>query len=360
MYLLRQRICCRQLFSPSNPSRNCRYVPSPINTFQTTGVICLQFRLKSSNRKKQRLHQQPQSSHPVLPSPQQQNTRPQAPPKPRRSRPVDPITPSRTLPIINQVYRKQTPAAEFFADLRNWRYSAWFLTILVNSTTFVIFIFWAREAFHAKELKDAKMAEEDKLGVDKLGEKNEDGKYVVGTIQDTRYVTPGQEWLLDNFTVTPINLREGRYWTLFTSLFSHQLPAHAAINMIAAHYLFKNLCPAYGTVPVGVTFLVGGIVGNLLICLWMGKRGGHVYDEKFPGQFFGGLGMSGATLSLLGFGCAVHPKWVVKIYGVIPINASYILIAAWFYEAFQYWRQTGWDKIQSSVLIYCNCWLTVA
>jgi membrane associated rhomboid family serine protease len=165
----------------------------------------------------------------------------------------------------------------------------------------------------------------------------------------TRFITPGQEYLLENFTVTPINLREGRYWTVLTGIFSHQLPIHAFFNVIASHLMFTGLSPVFGTIPLAVTFLVGGVAGNLMTVAWMSKRGGKAFDERYPGQFYGALGMSAANLSVLGFAGAVYPSWVIKVYGMIPIKLSHVIIATWVFEALQYWRETGWDKIQSSV-----------
>ena len=62
--------------------------------------------------------------------------------------------------------------------------------------------------------------------------------------------------------------------------------------------------------------------------------------------------MSAANLSLLGFAAAVYPKWVAQLYGVIPVKISYVIIGAWVVEAFRYWKQEGWDKIQSSVCTF--------
>jgi hypothetical protein len=59
--------------------------------------------------------------------------------------------------------------------------------------------------------------------------------------------------------------------------------------------------------------------------------------------------MSAANLSLLGFAAAVYPKWVIQLYGVIPVKISYVIIGAWVVEVFRYWKQEGWEKIQSSV-----------
>lgn len=83
----------------------------------------------------------------------------------------------------------------------------------------------------------------------------------------------------------------------------------------------------------------------------MTKRGKDNFITKYPGQFFGGLGMSAANLSLLGFAASLRPTWVIRIWGVIPIKISWVIIGAWVVEAIQYWNQEGWEKIQSAVWI---------
>jgi membrane associated rhomboid family serine protease len=241
----------------------------------------------------------------------------------------------------NRIYARLSPTGEFIQDLVEWRRSKYFLSILINSAAFVIFCMWLHEAHLSKEAKEASVE----------GEDNEKGKYVAGTTEDTRFITPGQEWMLDNFTLTPINIREGRYWTLVTSMFSHQLPIHAGVNIVVSHFLLTTLCPVFGTIPVGLAFFVGGVSANIMSVAWMGKRGKSVYKEKYPGQFFGVLGMSGGIYAVLGFGGAAYPHWYVDIFHVWPVKISYVVIFAWLFEAFQYWRHTGWEKIQSSVQI---------
>jgi len=58
--------------------------------------------------------------------------------------------------------------------------------------------------------------------------------------------------------------------------------------------------------------------------------------------------MSAANLGVLGFAAAVRPNWVFKVYGVVPIRVSWVVVGAWLFEAVQYWRGTEWDKIQSA------------
>lgn len=228
---------------------------------------------------------------------------------------------------------------EFFQDIKNWRGSRYLLSILINGIAVVIFSFWTWEAHLSDQAK--KESESSEIG--------EHGKLVTDATDKTTFITPGQEWLLDNFTVTPINIREGRWWTLVTSLFSHQSPSHAAFNMMCSHLMLTSLCPVFGTIPVAVSFLVGGVAGNGIIVAWMSKRGGDSYEERYPGQLFGGLGMSTSNFSLLGFGAAAYPNWTISLWSVIPVKISYVVIGTWVIEASRYFMQTGWEKIQSSV-----------
>jgi membrane associated rhomboid family serine protease len=246
------------------------------------------------------------------------------------------------------MYEKLTGFGEFIADLKNWRKSRLLLTILINGTAFIIFCLWVHEA-HKSAKAQSLLKNRDPSNADDTEPDANAGKLVSGTVQDERFLTPGQEWLLDNFTVTPINFREGRYWTVFTAIFSHQLPAHTFLNMLCSHLLLTGLTPLFGTLPVATTFLAGGIGANLVVTMWMAKRGKDNFIEKYPGQFFGGLGMSAANLSLLGFAASVHPKWVIRVWGVVPVKISWVIIGAWVFEAIQYWNQEGWEKIQSSV-----------
>ena len=245
---------------------------------------------------------------------------------------------------MDVIYEKPTAIGSILIDLKNWRHSRLLLTIVVNSAAFIVFSLWTLEAHNAAKGKE-RLDDNQSTGA-----KDESaGRYVPGTTTEKRFLTPGQEWLLDNFTVTPLNFREGRYWTYFTSIFSHQLPSHTFVNMLASHFLFTGLAP-FGTIPVAGAFFVGGITANIIMSAWMIKRGSTNFDEKYPGQFYGGLGMSAANLSLLGFAAAVYPKWVIQLYGVIPIKISYVIIGAWVVEVFRYWQQEGWEKIGSSVL----------
>jgi hypothetical protein len=315
------------LYGIHPPPSIAAYFPRTLNP---TG-FALQIRLKS---RKSNFNRPSASPPPSNASPASNPSSAYSPP------PIRPIRPHKTVDVI---YEKPTEIGSIFVDLKNWRHSRLLLTIVVNSAAFIVFCLWTWEAHKASKAKEKLDNGESNGSADEST-----GKYVPGTTTATRFVTPGQEWLLDNFTVTPLNYREGRYWTYLTSIFSHQLPSHTFVNVLVSHLLFTGLAP-FGTIPVAGVFLLGGITSNIIISSWMVKRGSTNFDEKYPGQFYGGLGMSAANLSVLGFAAAVNPKWVVQLYGVIPIKISYVVIGAWFFEVFRYWKQDGWEKIQSSV-----------
>jgi membrane associated rhomboid family serine protease len=346
MLLARQRLILsygRLVLQSPSPITFCRYrLPGRLSAIQV--------RLKSINRKSagrtQRGGQQrPAAENDTINTLSSQNNRwpkkdsTQNARLPSKDSELQPIRPGK--PKQAEVFEQLTSKSQMIFDFINWRYSRIFLTVVLNSTAFIVYCMWTYEAYKASQAKEAI----------KRGETVDParGRLVTESEGKEKFLTPGQEWLLDNFTVTPINLREGRYWTVITSLFSHQLPLHIVGNMVFCHVLCTSLCPRVGTVPIALAFLIGGVSGNLMTVLWQGKRGGTSYDEKYPGQFFGTLGMSGANYAMMGFGTTAWPNWFISVFGVWRIRVGHLVIGAWLFEAFQYWRQEGWEKIQSSV-----------
>lgn len=350
MLLVRQRIIptCGQLLQS-------RIYGSPAillhHRFPIAHISPIQVRLKSKNRKSTSAADHGEQQRPDarripfnLKSPSAEARDPRALIQNVRSSAkgavLEPIRPGKRKE--DEVFEQLTSTSQMVFDFINWRYSRIFLALVLNSTVFAVYCMWTYEAYKASQAREAI----------KRGEMVESsrGRFVTQADGEERFVTPGQEWLLDNFTNTPINYREGRYWTLLTSLFSHQLPMHVAGNIIFCHVMCTSLCPVLGTMPVALAFLVGGVSGNVMTVLWQGKRGGKSYDERYPGQFFGSLGMSAANYAMMGFGTTAWPNWFISVFGVWSIRVGHIVIAAWVWEAFEYWRQEGWEKIQSAVI----------
>src|ERR1700738_4293780 len=203
---------------------------STLRSLPQTSILP-QKRFKSGGKPDRRPHlpkeTKPPSKH-IRVSTEQRNP-------PPRSSPAVPA--SRARRKEDEVEKELHPLQEIYFDLWNWRESKYLLTIFVNSAAFLVFCAWVREAHLSAKAKVADKANNPPSTSNSNSDKDKGTEGVVaGNIKDTRYITPGQEGLLDNFTVTPLNLHEGRYYTLITSIFSHQLPTHIAINMLASHF----------------------------------------------------------------------------------------------------------------------------
>jgi len=216
--------------SSLEPDAGALQRPILVHTHRTLSptIIAVQIRLKS---KKSNFKRSSSSPPPPNPTPSVNSQSASSP------LPIRPIRPRKTVDVI---YEKPTALYSIIVDLKDWRHSRLLLTVVVNSTAFIVFCLWTLEAHKAAKGKK-KLENNEPNSSDDSSDDSSAGKFVPGTTTEMRFVTPGQEWLLDNFTVTPLNFREGRYWTYFTSLFSHQLPAHTFFNMMASHFLFTGL-----------------------------------------------------------------------------------------------------------------------
>lgn len=295
--------------------------PSSVLLFSRIPSDSLQIRLKSKKRKK--------SSNPEpLPSPAQ----------PFESVSTSPGLVDSTLQKAQNSRFWNTYEA-FESHIRNWHTSPYFLSCLINFLVLVIFAKWTLEA----------MASHETAPEDQNAPPSEKGMWVPAGTGKKRFLTPGQMWMLDNFTCTPINMADGRVWTVVTSTFSHQLGPHAFINMAVTHYLFAGLCPLYGTPAIAVVFLLSGVLGNYAASLLQKSRGKEYWEEKYPAQFWGSLGSSAANFGVLGFGAALNPDQRAMIWGIVPMTLRRFVFIWWAFEIFQWTNQTGSEKIRSSV-----------
>jgi membrane associated rhomboid family serine protease len=75
------------------------------------------------------------------------------------------------------------------------------------------------------------------------------------------------QWLNENFTLSMVNYREGRYWTLLTSAFSHQNFVHFLFNMFAFN--------AFGSI---LAFVPGVGAGHIVsLCLGSAITGSFAF-----------------------------------------------------------------------------------
>ena len=121
--------------------------------------------------------------------------------------------------------------------------------------------------------------------------------------------------LKQNFTISVQNIKEGRWYTLLTAAFSHQLPIHFLFNIVTFH-AFGGLLSMVG---IGGMRLMSLCVGSALV-----SSSAQVYqwanDSSDPTRTFrSGLGASGVVMGAAAAATCLVPKAPMQIM-FVPVN----------------------------------------
>jgi membrane associated rhomboid family serine protease len=121
-----------------------------------------------------------------------------------------------------------------------------------------------------------------------------------------------QARLKNNWLLSQRNLREGRWWTLFTAAFSHTDFQHLLFNMIVYH-LAATTAFSLGFGPTRIAFLAAGSI--------LASSAGSIWDErtrKMPreGQYLGASGMIEGMLTAV----ALTVPWYRVSFLFIPVG----------------------------------------
>jgi len=127
------------------------------------------------------------------------------------------------------------------------------------------------------------------------------------------------EFMADNFLVSWTALAEGRYWTLLTSVFSHNMLLHILVNMFVLNSFGSLLEQVLGRVRFVGFYLVAGIVSSLSHCI-ISNFVLHQPDQA-------ALGASGAIAGLILIFSLVFPKEKILLFGIVPLPAIWGALA---------------------------------
>lgn len=121
------------------------------------------------------------------------------------------------------------------------------------------------------------------------------------------------EFMAANFLVSAVHLEHGLYWTLLTSVFSHEAFWHFTINMIVLYSFGAILERLWGAKVFTEFYLVAGLAGSI----------GHVTTcvVVLHQPQVSALGASGAIAGLLMAFAIVFPHQKILIMGIIPVPA---------------------------------------
>lgn len=117
----------------------------------------------------------------------------------------------------------------------------------------------------------------------------------------------------DNFLVSWTRLLEGRYWTLLTSAFSHNMFLHILLNMFVLNSFGPIIERTIGSKRFLGFYLIAGMIGSF----------GHTVVSRFilDKPDLSALGASGAIAGLILLFSLLYPKEKILLLGIIPMPA---------------------------------------
>ncbi|MDD4975010.1 MAG: rhomboid family intramembrane serine protease [Bacteriovorax sp.] len=126
------------------------------------------------------------------------------------------------------------------------------------------------------------------------------------------------EFMINNFLVSWSSLSQGRYWTLLTSVFSHNMTWHIFINMFV-FFNFGIIVENYlGPVRFIGFYLLAGITGSLVHCLVC------AFILNQPNLM--ALGASGAISGVIMLFALLYPQERIFLFGIIPLPAIWAAV----------------------------------
>ena len=133
-------------------------------------------------------------------------------------------------------------------------------------------------------------------------------------------------FMAENFAVSYELVTQGRYWTLLTSVFSHNLLFHLLLNMIVLRSFGTLLEEVLGWRLFLKVYLSAGLAGSLVHCAvsaWLL----HAPEQA-------AVGASGALAGLVLLFSLLFPREKILLFAIIPVPA---LIGALLFIGLDLW-----------------------
>ena len=132
-----------------------------------------------------------------------------------------------------------------------------------------------------------------------------------------------QQFMIDNFSESKYNSRNGRWWTIITCALSHRSLTHLLLNMYGLQLFGPQVYAALGDKLFLAFTLISGAVSSL--CFKLGRstslllapRDIQQIDRSRPS-----LGFSGVNCAILVLYAALKPDELISIAGFKPIPAQ--------------------------------------
>lgn len=142
---------------------------------------------------------------------------------------------------------------------------------------------------------------------------------VVNLIVFAMWYTAPPIFMAKNFLVSWLSLEQGRYWTLLTSAFSHNMFFHFIINL----FVLRSFGPILENVLGPKKYLQFYLTAAIISAISHACVSNYLMHE--PGQM--ALGASGAVAGLILLFSLLFPKEKILLLGIIPLPAIFGALA---------------------------------
>ncbi|KZT33732.1 rhomboid-domain-containing protein [Sistotremastrum suecicum HHB10207 ss-3] len=145
------------------------------------------------------------------------------------------------------------------------------------------------------------------------------------------------QWMSENFLLHPTNLRQGRFWVLLTSSFSHEGVGHILINAFTFFFLGPPTIGILGNSAFLALYLGGGLFSASASAIWHRMKGHWNYASH---------GASGAIYSVMSFFAFVAPNATFLLFGIVPVPAWAMVAGVFAYDTYGAYteKKSGTDE----------------
>lgn len=138
------------------------------------------------------------------------------------------------------------------------------------------------------------------------------------------YLQP--DFMMKNFTTSWSLLAEGRFWTLLTSAFSHEMLFHIFINMFVLNSFGTLLERVLGSMSFIKFYLIAAVLSSLSHCV--------VSAYLIQDPSIAAVGASGAVAGVILVFSLLFPREKILLFAIIPLPA---IVGALAFIALDLW-----------------------
>ncbi|KAE8898574.1 hypothetical protein PF005_g21495 [Phytophthora fragariae] len=117
--------------------------------------------------------------------------------------------------------------------------------------------------------------------------------------------------MLTHFTTSTQHLKEGRYYTLLTAMFSQASLGHLGANMLGLYFFGREISHVLGPRRFLGLYLVGGVLSSAAAVL----------EQHLSGRLTFNLGASGAVNAITAMSVLLFPHGTLLLFGIVPMPA---------------------------------------